>query len=55
MARKKALRLHLDDDLLAWVKDEAARRRISYSAVLRELILAAMDSRQLMQRVQPPE
>jgi len=45
MPRKTAVRLHLDDDLLEWLRAEAARLRSSVSAVMRALVLAAMQAK----------
>jgi hypothetical protein len=40
--RKTQLKIHLDNDLRAWVGKVAKRRRCSASQVIRDLIVEAM-------------
>jgi len=42
MARKIPIRVTLDPDILAWLKAEAFRRRVSMSHIIRELLLREM-------------
>ena len=42
MPRKISFNVHLDADILGWLKAEAERRRISVSHLIRELALEAM-------------
>lgn len=39
-----ALQVHLDEDLLAWLRVEAGRRRCSMAQIIRDLILAKMSA-----------
>jgi len=44
MKRQKTIfRFYVDEDLLAWLKAEADRRRTSAAQVLRELVVQAME------------
>lgn len=38
----KHTKVYLPDDVSAWVREEAARRRSTTSAVIRDLVVAAM-------------
>lgn len=40
---RESVRVYLDADLAEWLRSEAARRRTSASALVRELILAAKE------------
>ena len=42
MARKQELRVTIDPDILEWLNAEAARRRVSMSLIIRELVLREM-------------
>jgi hypothetical protein len=40
--RKTPIRVTLDPDILAWLQDEAKRRRVSMSHIIREALLREM-------------
>jgi len=42
--RRTGTKINLDQDLLEWVRSEAARRRCSVSQVIRELVFQAMNA-----------
>lgn len=43
--RKLQVRVTLDKDLLEWLQEEAERRRVSMSLIIREWILREMEAR----------
>jgi len=45
MAKTYNLRVPLDDDQAEWLKAEAARRRVSMAAVVREQLLRMMEGK----------
>jgi len=42
--RKQEIKIHLDADLMAWVREQAEQRRCSISQVVRSLVAEAMEA-----------